>query len=203
MSLSIIVPTIGRVSLKQTLQSLTHQVQEEDEIIVVGDGERISARCLCNLPIRYFEAWRPGSRCGAEQRDYGIGQATGDWLAFLDDDDIYTRDALKLIRAALPEIPDRPHIFRMQYNDRTGRILWHDQKFQICNIGTPMFIVPRRANLPRWFQPAIQRCFDWYWINRVRKLYTHLREPVLWHDAVTCIVRPTEETAIAEIPIRE
>jgi glycosyltransferase involved in cell wall biosynthesis len=203
LSISIIVPTIGRASLEQTLRSLTHQVQDEDEIIVVGDGERLSARRLCGPPIQYFETWRPGSRCGAEQRDYGIMRATGNWLAFLDDDDIYTRGALAAVRAQLPEIPDRPHIFRMQYEHRGGRILWDEPEFRICNVGTPMLVVPRRLDLPHWFRLDVRACFDWFWISQVVKLYTHLRDPILWHDAITCIVKPTEETAIAEIPVKE
>jgi len=128
--------------------------------------------------------------------------ATGQWLAFLDDDDIYTRDALALMHAALPETPDNPHIFRMQYNVRVGKKLWDSQTFRVCNIGTPMIVVPRRPDLPKWFRTDTKSCFDWSWIRGiVRDLYTV--ERIVWHKEVTCIVRPTEDCAKAEIPVKE
>lgn len=208
MSISIIIPTIGRTSLSQTLRSLVHQVHSEDEIIVVGDGQLRDVPSLCDfwkirgVSLQYFEVWRSGSYVGTEQRDFGISKATGQWLAFLDDDDIYTRDALALMRPQLLAVMSKPHIFQMQYTNRQGKKLWDGKHFRICNIGTPMFVVPRRPDLPKWFRPNLMSCADWAWISRVMSsLYPG--QTVEWHDSVICIVRPTEDAALAELPLKE
>jgi len=77
-SISIIMPTSGRVSLKRAVDSVVHQLHDDDEVIIVGDGMCAEARDLYGKappssapvpvpkpsPIKYFECWRPGSRFG-------------------------------------------------------------------------------------------------------------------------------------------
>jgi hypothetical protein len=200
---SVIVPTTGRLTLSWTLKSLMSQTQVGDEIIVVGDGSRPATRDLCMMyqrggaPIKYSELSVGTSHCGAAQRDLAISIATGKWLTFMDDDDIYTRGALGVMRTALPMTPDKPHIFRMQYNDRSGRVLWDVKQFRICNLGTPMMVVPNRPGLPKWMRPATTACFDWFWIEKVMSLYP--TQQVAWHEDIIAMIRPTDACLIEEI----
>src|SRR5205085_10755047 len=122
---SIIVPTCGRQSLRRTLQSIHSQaLLDGDEVLLVADGpvplaeelfaeSGLPGRCLATPATRDF---------GGSQRNRGMDEARGDYLLFMDDDDVFTPCAIQTIRAALQEAPDRPHLFRMRYA-ASGRVL--------------------------------------------------------------------------------
>lgn len=82
-SLSIIIPTCNRPrQLARCLESLGSQ----PEIIVTDDSCDDTTR---QLIAEQFPAvrWTPGPRRGpAANRNHGARQATGEWLAFVDDD---------------------------------------------------------------------------------------------------------------------
>jgi glycosyltransferase involved in cell wall biosynthesis len=89
---SVIVPTRGReVFLGEALSSALDQTFQEFEIIVVDDGPSAEAeRVVASFGddrVRYLRNDRP--RGGAGTRNAGASRARGEWLAFLDDDDIW------------------------------------------------------------------------------------------------------------------
>ncbi|WP_206491982.1 glycosyltransferase family 2 protein [Rhodococcus sp. KRD162] len=85
-SISVVIPTIGRPSLASAVDSALTQSARVLEIIVVAD----TAEPL-TLPtddrIRVLRTG-PGSG-GANARQFGIQQATGEVIALLDDDDLW------------------------------------------------------------------------------------------------------------------
>lgn len=126
---SIIVPTVGRLSLIKTLASIVPQLKNGDEILV----ERLD----CEF--------------GNEARDSAISRANGSHLWFMDDDDIATENALEYIRNAVIDSPKIIHIFRMMLS--SGRIYWEEPvartgsiSTRIDNIGSPMIVVPNEKN---------------------------------------------------------
>ncbi|HUU84192.1 MAG TPA: glycosyltransferase, partial [Phycisphaerae bacterium] len=149
-TLSIIVPTIGRPSLKRTLDSIrSQQLVDGDEVLVVQDGppEEATRRMFeeSGLPGRYLALDRHYGDFGATPRNYGMSQARGENLGFMDDDDTYKPDALAAIRRAIARHPGRPLMFRME---RPGwdSTLWASQIVRYANVSTPMFVVPNRSN---------------------------------------------------------
>ncbi|MFC9965719.1 glycosyltransferase family 2 protein [Nocardia ignorata] len=89
--ISIIIPTFNRPGpLNRALRSLTRQELTDFEIVVVDDGGTVPARPVIDgwrttLPIRLIET----DHCGASAaRNTGLGAANGEYVAFLDDDDI-------------------------------------------------------------------------------------------------------------------
>lgn len=199
MSLSVIIPTIGRSTLWDTLMSIAPQLEEGDEIIVVGDGEQKSAEELVSsfnkqgtlglegeLPRKpgppqyvYFESPGPKEDWGATPRNYAIERARGTHLVFMDDDDVYLPDAFVSFRKAIAGISDRPHIFRMHH--REG-ILWRDQVIKVGNVSTQMYLVP---NLPgkvgRW---ATNYEGDTKFISQTLDLYPEGEKAVVWHEEI-------------------
>jgi glycosyltransferase involved in cell wall biosynthesis len=142
-TISFIVPTIGRASLADTLASI--ETDPGDEILVVGD-------CFRHPPTdprpRYIPCMA-GEDWGCKERTLGIGLARGDYLAFIDDDDVYRTGARAAMREAMRETPDRPVLFRMTYPD--GRILWHYPLLRCGNVSTQMVLIPNDpARLGRW-----------------------------------------------------
>lgn len=94
---SVIIPFYGGENyIQQAVESVLDQPYKYIEIILVNDGSPTGAdKCeyLANLDkrIKYYVKNNEGT--GAA-RNYGIKKASGDWLAFLDQDDVWTRDFL-------------------------------------------------------------------------------------------------------------
>jgi len=157
-SLSIIIPTLARGTLVRTLKCLVPQLQKGDEVHIVADGHRplaleIARNFAAGLPpaaIRYHTCESDASDCyGAPQRNFGMRQATSEYLLFMDDDDFHTPDALASVRKAISENPGRPLLFRMQYRDRGH--LWTDKEVRMGNVSTQMFCLPNvPQRLGRW-----------------------------------------------------
>lgn len=96
--------TFRRESVTRTLESLARQMLAPDrrfEVVVVDSDPAASARDRVALarsrlpiPIRYAIALRPGV---AEARNAAIREATGRWLAFIDDDEVAEPDWLAML----------------------------------------------------------------------------------------------------------
>jgi glycosyltransferase involved in cell wall biosynthesis len=141
-SLSIIIPTVGRISLKDTLNSVVPQLVQGDEVLVVADGPVMMARAMAKeLGASYLET-PPTHSWGHAQRNYGMAAAKGKYLAFMDDDDVYLPGALDAMRRAIAEHEGRLFIFRMMYR---LSLLWAEPRIAPGNVSTQMYVFP---NIP-------------------------------------------------------
>ncbi|WP_158675246.1 glycosyltransferase family A protein [Thiohalobacter thiocyanaticus] len=93
---SVIIPAYNSAdTISAAIDSVLSQTWPAHEIIVVDDGstddtaERVRA---CGEPVHYLH--QPNAGVSAA-RNCGIRAATGDWIAFLDADDLYLPDRLK------------------------------------------------------------------------------------------------------------
>lgn len=163
--LSIIVASSGRPTLARTLESVRSQMVEGDEILVSVNS---------NAP------W------GHAARNQLMLAASGDYLLFMDDDDVYTSDALAAVRRAVAGCGhDAVHLFRMQYAD--GALLWADREVRCGNVSTQMIAVPA-------FAPMFPGC---RWGNRYEGDFDFISAcsghlPVEWHEDVIAFIRPKE-----------
>jgi glycosyltransferase involved in cell wall biosynthesis len=94
---SVVVPTHDRSDLLlQTLASVIAQVGVDLEIVVVDDGSTQDvAGAIATLAedrIRVVRNERPVGVAGARNR--GIEHARGEWIGFVDDDDLWAPDKL-------------------------------------------------------------------------------------------------------------
>lgn len=135
--ISFIVPTIGRQSLAATLRSIvTHP---GDEILVVGNRFR-----TYDKRVRYVDC-PPGKDWGAAERNYATPMARGQYLAHIDDDDVYAPGTRDMMEDAIRTTPGRPVLFRMRYPN--GITLWQDEVLRCGNVGTPMMLIPNRPTM--------------------------------------------------------
>ena len=183
--ISVIVPTIGRATLQAAIDSCAGA----DEIIVIfddvdsvvlttPDGSRVVTGEVC------------GGDRGYTARTHGIALATGTHLAFLDDDDVFTEDALDVMRE---HACDRPVIFRMDASTRGLGVLWRDPAVRYCNVGTPMFLIPNDpARLGEWRAHEDDHGGDFTFI---KGCIQRMGDPV-FVDHVTCVVRPRPTVTI-------
>lgn len=195
--LSIIVPTLGRRSLWNTIASTVDQLEEGDELIVVADTSSAAvagrATQIVNdfvpAPIVYLEASAPASYYGNAQRDVGMAIATGTHLCFLDDDDVYEHQALDRIRGELHD-DWCAHVFRARWgagHPAAGVELWADPVVREQNIATPMVVLPNRPYSRSWMdgnQRAVFSDFE-FLSNAIGECAASC-----WHSDVVATVRP-------------
>jgi glycosyltransferase involved in cell wall biosynthesis len=108
---SVVIPTYNRCrQVNAALESVLAQTHSELEVIVVDDGStdgtgEVIHRLICQYaydgkPIRYFFQANQGPSVA---RNKGIEQARGDWIAFLDSDDVWLPEKLELQVLALKQ----------------------------------------------------------------------------------------------------
>lgn len=96
MKISVIIPTLGRNTLKDTLKSLAEQTLKPFEILIIDTSKNKKAKLFKQkykqLPIKYFFLKGKSPSCA---RNQGIQQAKGGVLVFLDDDCLPKKTWLK------------------------------------------------------------------------------------------------------------
>lgn len=89
MNYSIIVPVYNRPDeVDELLESLTHQVFRNFEVVIVEDGSDKRCDEVCNrykdlLPLRYYYKENSGP---GNSRNFGVDYANGDYVIILDSD---------------------------------------------------------------------------------------------------------------------
>ncbi len=114
---SIVIPTYNRSQLiPLTLDSVLEQTFFDFEIIVVDDGSTDTtgntiARYLADSRIKYYKI---GNSERGAARNYGATKSNGQYVTFLDSDDIFLPWHLK-IAAEKIESANAPPIFHLAY----------------------------------------------------------------------------------------
>jgi len=107
-SLSVIIPAWNASGLlAQAIESVRRQAIVPDEIIVVDDGSQdatVEIATSLGADIRVIH--HRTNRGPAAARNSGLTAARGDWIAFLDADDLWPPDKLALQGEALRADPD-------------------------------------------------------------------------------------------------
>ena len=106
-SVSVIVPTYNRAAfLPIAIQSLFEQSFQNIEIIVVDDGSTDETKVVLEPlmdKIKYITTEHKGT---AHARNTGMKAATGEYIAFLDSDDLYLPHKLELQVAFMEDHPE-------------------------------------------------------------------------------------------------
>ena len=96
---SVIIPTYNRADyLKLALKSVLEQTHKNIEVLVADDGSTDNTAEIVlsfNEPrIKYFYQKNTGTPGAA--RNFGLRKASGDYVAFLDDDDMWLPEKLEI-----------------------------------------------------------------------------------------------------------
>lgn len=109
---SVIIPVYnGERYLAEAIESVLAQDYSPVEVIVVDDGSTDGSALVAKgfgPPVRYH--FQPNDRVAAA-RNSGVALAGGDFLAFLDADDLWTADKLTRQMAAFNAGPDLDMVF--------------------------------------------------------------------------------------------
>lgn len=123
---SAVIPTIGRLELYEAVASALAQTEYLHEIIVAADTS--DALSLPDDPR--IKVVRTGPRAGGNvARMAGIKAASGNVIALLDDDDIWSPEKLARQLAALPSGPGTEWLASTLVEEPDGR-LWPQRLWQ-------------------------------------------------------------------------
>lgn len=147
--LSVIIPTVGRVTLEPLLAGLRAQAPAADlELLVIGDTHGITWQralapvpALCDQYAARYVAHDGGVHAwGHPQRTYGARLARGAWLWWLQDDDLAAPDAYATLRTHLTAALCVPHLFRVD-TWQAGRI-WRERTITLGNVDADCLVAP-------------------------------------------------------------
>lgn len=104
---SVIVPVYNRAELlKRTVGSVLRQEFADFELLIIDDGSTDDIRSVVDgLSDRRIRYHRQANRGASAARNAGIDLARGDYVAFLDSDDIFLPHHLATMLALLQDTP--------------------------------------------------------------------------------------------------
>lgn len=188
---SVIIPTRWRDTLRRTLRSIRSQAGPGDvEIVLVEDahGQELPAvRAAAEEFGCVYAAHDAGHHCfGHCQINRGMRLATGQWLSFMDDDDIYEAGAFAAIAAEAQQLPEPlPMMFQLLSYQHV--VLWREPVVKQGRVGGHCLVVP---NMPeRLGQWACRYEGDYDFIESTLALWPDVK----WVPTLIAVARPDED----------
>ena len=128
-AVSVVIPTHDRDTLlRRAVDSALRQIPAPHEVLVVDDLGRAACRTAVeqaasasDVPVRYVDASALPTKGPSASRNRGATAASGDTLAFLDDDDIWLPGYLARALTTLDAEPDRCCVITWCRRVRGGR----------------------------------------------------------------------------------
>lgn len=96
MRISVIIPTHNQAqTIGETVQSVLDQIRKADEIVVVNDGSKDGSSSIAkSYGIKVIDQVNKGLSAA---RNTGIMNATGEYILFLDSDDVLLPNCLEVL----------------------------------------------------------------------------------------------------------
>jgi glycosyltransferase involved in cell wall biosynthesis len=185
-TISVIIPAYNAArTILETINSVQQQTFSDFEIIVINDGSTDSLVTQLNTindPRLKVFSYENGGLSVARNR--GITHATGEFIAFLDADDLWTPDKLELQLAALQSNPKAGVAYSWTYfMDEQGQSFHADQPITFeGNVHADLLVsnflahgsnpLIRRTAIDSVgeFNPTVAGAADWdYWLRLAEK----------------------------------
>ena len=184
-TVSIIIPTYNsEKTIKETLMSVQQQSFTDWELIIIDDGSTDNTveviKNITEPRIKLF-VYENGGVSTARNR--GIARATGEYLSFLDADDLWTSDKLALQLETLNKYPKAKVVYSWtSYIDEKGQLLFLGPQFSfqgevfkellqknfLLNASNLM-IHTDVLDIVEGFSPEFSYAADWYFYLRLAK----------------------------------
>jgi len=122
---SIVIPTYNRADLiGRTLATVQAQEMADWEALIVDDGSKDQTASVVQLFLadsRFQYLPKENAERGVA-RNYGLARARGEYVIFLDSDDLFHPNHLTTLHAAIQAAPTPPNFIATKYDfDRHGQ----------------------------------------------------------------------------------
>lgn len=194
--LTVIIPTIGRQTLEDTIQSIRLNGERisgdgDIEILVIGDtylgtyqNTLDRAKKIADMWASTYVEYDGGIHCyGHPQRNYGIKIANGDWLAWMQDDDVWLPGAVEAIMQSISTGNSTPRLFRT-HTWQAG-IVWKRQELVVGNIDADCIVTPNMPGKVAEWTNRYEGDFDFI-LNTCKRWGMNVR----WEEFVIARGRP-------------
>lgn len=194
MNVSVVIPAYNRPDyLELAIKSVLSQTYPIAEIIIVDDCSTtdllpvISA--FADDRIRYHKSTK--NMGNGYSRNQGTKMAKSEWIAYLDDDDIWFENKIELQIEAIKKNKCIACLSSLEHLE-TGKIhqpdvgdFVEDKQLRLGNLycGTSGLIVSKAAILPLLFDETLKCGVDWdiyIRLNQVGKIY-YLHQPLFYY----------------------
>jgi len=194
-TLTIVVPTIGRKTLRTTLESIARQeLLTGDRVIVALDTYREPPRpdvaeLVDEFGFELLEVDGGVHFMGNPQLNAAIATCSTDYFCALGDDDVYVDGAIASLRKKLK--PGRALLFQfyappyLVVGDPRRFVLWADRTLRVANISGCCIVAPREALVPVSDHQRCEVDFDW-----IRDIVAKTGKKPIWLEQVLIIARP-------------
>lgn len=187
-TISVVIPTRDRPTLlRAAVASVREQSQPPLEIIVVDEASTPPVSAIDLPGIRVIRHDRPLGPAAARNR--GAAEATGDYVAFLDDDDLWHRNKLKVISECLAARPDARAVFhgltsasRLESHEHTELIVLESTVDRMLGKGPPhpsAWTVERKTHLSVRFNEEYPAAADLDYNVRLAEMTTVIELPTV------------------------
>ncbi len=191
--ISVIIPAYNAErTILETIESIQQQTFSDFEIIVINDGSTDKTlELLQNIKDNRLKilSYENGGVCVARNR--GISHATGELIAFLDADDMWTPDKLELQLAALQQHPEAGVAYSWTYfmYEQEGSVVPGKPVFFEGNVYPKLLVenfIAHGSNLLIWrkviesvgeFDSTFPHCADWDFYLRLAAQYPFVLVP--------------------------
>lgn len=95
--ISLIITVYNKAPfLRRCLDSVANQTNQDAQVIIVDDGSTDGSTAICSQYREKYDwdLWCTQNRGVSEARNLGLDKAEGDYITFLDADDLYVPDAV-------------------------------------------------------------------------------------------------------------
>ena len=172
-SISVVVPVYGvEPWLDRCVESLLAQTFRDFEAILVDDGSPDGCGAMCDAwaakdaRVRAFHKANGGL---SDARNFGIGRAMGDYLAFVDPDDWVAPNYLEYLRSLFDRAPKSLYVECGVAVERNGTAVPRDDSGEVMVL-TPKEAMERTLYDDRLFTGAWGKLFR-------REAFANLRFP--------------------------
>ena len=167
--ITFIIPTIGRDTLVDSIQSIINQTSDNWNVIIIFDGckNTLSKNFTLNEKISIYEIEK--TNCVINQasdvRNYGLQYVSTKWVGFIDDDDTISNDYVSHFLDEVNKYNFDLYIYRMINSDLKIFPSLESRKIIPCDVGIS-FIVKNDIFKTIKFQNS--HCEDYDFINNVK-----------------------------------
>jgi glycosyltransferase involved in cell wall biosynthesis len=207
---SVIIPTYNRANvIICAIDSVLNQTYKNMELIIVDDASRDNTeervKGFNDSRIKFVR--HKINKGGSGARNTGIGEAKGDYIAFLDSDDEWLPEKIEkqilMFKCADPKVGlIYTGVLRVDENGRITEQIVPKEKGDLCGkllegnfIGTTSAIMARRSCIMRvgGFNDSLPSCQDWDFYIRLSRVchFDFIPDPLVRFYCGKCYNRIT------------